>query len=179
MLYGFSLDVKERIRQAINIVDLVGEYVQLQPKGRVYVGLCPWHDDSKPSLQVDPERQTFRCWVCADGGDIFSFMMKIENVSFPEALQMLADRAGIELPKKPQKHRSRPYNTDFSSARGSKDISPDSADPQNEGEPSNEPDYSTFSGKKALYEAANWAETQYHEYFLSLPESHPARVYLN
>lgn len=179
LLYGFSLDVKERIRQAINIVDLVGEYVQLQPKGRVYVGLCPWHDDSKPSLQVDPERQTFRCWVCADGGDIFSFMMKIENVSFPEALQMLADRAGIELPKKPQKHRSRPYNTDFSSARGSKDISPDSADPQNEGEPSNEPDYSTFSGKKALYEAANWAETQYHEYFLSLPESHPARVYLN
>lgn len=187
MLYGFSLDVKERIRQSINIVDLVGEYVQLQPKGRVYVGLCPWHDDSKPSLQVDPERQTFRCWVCADGGDIFSFMMKIENVSFPEALQMLADRAGIELPKRPQKHRSRPYS-DFSSARGSQDGSSDSPDLQNAAgssstqngqNSSNEPDYSTFSGKKALYQAANWAETQYHEYFLSLPDSHPARVYLN
>ena len=178
MLYGFSLDVKERIRQSINIVDLVGEYVQLQPKGRVYVGLCPWHDDSKPSLQVDPERQTFRCWVCADGGDIFSFMMKIENVSFPEALQMLADRAGIELPKKPQKHRSRPYS-DFSSARGSQGGSSDSADSRSETNSSNEPDYSTFSGKKALFQAANWAETQYHEYFLSLPDSHPARAYLN
>ena len=178
MLYGFSLDVKERIRQAINIVDLVGEYVQLQPKGRVYVGLCPWHDDSKPSLQVDPERQTFRCWVCADGGDIFSFMMKIENVSFPEALQMLADRAGIELPKRPQKHRSRPYS-DFSSARGSQDGSSESTNSPSDANSSNEPDYSTFSGKKALFQAANWAETQYHEYFLSLPDSHPARAYLN
>jgi len=190
LLYGFSLDVKERIRQSINIVDLVGEYVQLQPKGRVYVGLCPWHDDSKPSLQVDPERQTFRCWVCADGGDIFSFMMKIENVSFPEALQMLADRAGIELPKLPRKHHSRPFNSDFSSARGSRNGSSDSENgtdspndadsthTQNGQNSSNEPDYSTFSGKKALYQAAGWAETQYHEFFKSLPDSHPARVYL-
>ena len=94
-----SLDAKEQIRQAIDIVDLVGSVVQLRRQGRNYVGLCPWHDDSRPSLQVNPERQSFKCWVCDIGGDVFSFMMKMEGVEFPEALAMLADRAGIALEK--------------------------------------------------------------------------------
>jgi DNA primase len=88
-------DLKERVKQAIDIADLVGSYVQLRREGRGYKALCPWHDDSKPSLQVNPERQSFKCWVCDIGGDVFSFMMKIENIEFREALQMLADRAGI------------------------------------------------------------------------------------
>jgi DNA primase len=94
---GSSLDVKEQVRQAIDIVDLVGSVVQLRRQGRNYVGLCPWHDDTRPSLQVNPERQSFRCWVCDIGGDVFSFMMKTEGVEFREALAMLADRAGIAL----------------------------------------------------------------------------------
>ncbi len=175
MLYGFSLDVKEQIRQTINIVDLIGEYVQLTPKGRVYVGLCPWHDDSKPSLQVDPERQTFRCWVCADGGDIFSFIMKMENVSFPEALQMLAERAGVELPKMP-KHHSRHFDGDYSSVHG---FLKKNNHGETEAEASEGADYSTFSGKKTLHEAAKWAELEYHSHFKRLPETHPARVYLS
>ena len=92
-----SFDDKERVRQAIDIVDLVGSYLQLRREGRGYKALCPWHDDTRPSLQVNPERQSFKCWVCDIGGDIFSFMMKMENVEFPEALSMLADRAGIQL----------------------------------------------------------------------------------
>ena len=92
-----SPDDKERIRQAIDIVDLVGSYTSLRRQGRNYVALCPWHDDSRPSLQVNPERQSFKCWVCDIGGDIFSFIMKMENVEFPEAVAMLAERAGIQL----------------------------------------------------------------------------------
>ncbi|HEX4129139.1 MAG TPA: DNA primase [Pirellulales bacterium] len=97
MPQAFSDDAKERVRQAVDIVDLVGDYVPLRREGRAYKALCPWHDDSRPSLQVNPERQSFRCWVCDIGGDVFSFLMKQENISFPEALQMLADRAGIQL----------------------------------------------------------------------------------
>jgi len=95
--YSSSLDAKERVRQAVDIVDLVGKHIQLRRQGRNYVGLCPWHDDSRPSLQVNPERQSFKCWVCDIGGDVFSFVMKMDGVSFPEALALLADQAGIQL----------------------------------------------------------------------------------
>ncbi len=97
MSEGASLDTKQRIKQAIDIVDLVGGYVTLRRAGRGFVALCPWHDDTRPSLQVNPERQSFKCWVCDIGGDIFSFVMKMEGVSFPEALALLADRANISL----------------------------------------------------------------------------------
>ena len=92
-----SFDSKERVKQAVDIVDLVGSHIQLRRQGRNYVGLCPWHDDTRPSLQVNPERQSFKCWVCDIGGDVFSFVMKMEGVEFREALQMLADRAGIRV----------------------------------------------------------------------------------
>ena len=94
---GASLDNKQRIKDAIDIVDLAGSYLSLRRAGRGFVALCPWHDDTRPSLQVNPERQSFKCWVCDIGGDIFSFVMKMEGVGFREALAMLADRAGISL----------------------------------------------------------------------------------
>ena len=96
-------DVKEQIRQAIDIVSLVERYLPLRRQGRGFVGLCPWHDDHRPSLQVNPQRQSFRCFVCDIGGDIFTFMMKIENIDFPEAVAMLAEMAGIPLPRSPGK----------------------------------------------------------------------------
>ncbi|MFM7078115.1 MAG: CHC2 zinc finger domain-containing protein, partial [Planctomycetaceae bacterium] len=92
-------DVKERVREATDIVDLVGSYLTLRRQGKNLVGLCPWHDDSRPSFQVSPERQTFRCWVCDLGGDVFSFLMRIEKLEFREALEQLAERAGIDLPR--------------------------------------------------------------------------------
>lgn len=97
MSFEGSADAKEQVKRAIDIVDLVGGYIQLRREGRGYKGLCPWHDDSRPSLQVNPERQSFKCWVCDIGGDIFSFTMKMEGVAFGEALAMLADRAGVTL----------------------------------------------------------------------------------
>ncbi len=90
-------DVKERVREATDIVDLVGSYMVLRRAGKAMVARCPWHDDSRPSLSVNPERQTFRCWVCDIGGDVFSFLMRMERIEFREALELLAQRAGIPL----------------------------------------------------------------------------------
>ena len=93
-------DAKEQVRQSIDIVDLTSSYMALRRQGRGYVAVCPWHDDTRPSLQINPERQSFKCWVCDIGGDIFSFLMRMEGVEFREALEMLADRAGIDLAPK-------------------------------------------------------------------------------
>ena len=107
--FDSSFDAKEQVRQAIDIVDLLGKYnLQLRRQGRGYVTHCPWHDDTRPSLQVNPERQSWKCWPCDIGGDIFSFVMKMEGVDFPEALAMLADRAGIKL-QKPSRSEPGPF----------------------------------------------------------------------
>jgi DNA primase len=90
-------DAKEQVRQAVDIVDLVGSYATLRRQGRGYVTHCPWHDDQKPSLQVNPDRQSWKCWVCDIGGDIFSWVMRAEGLEFREALEMLAERAGVNL----------------------------------------------------------------------------------
>jgi len=87
-------DVKERI----DIVGLISEYVQLTKAGKNYKGLCPFHSEKHGSFFVFPDRQTWHCFgACATGGDVFSFVMKKENVDFGEALRMLADRAGVQL----------------------------------------------------------------------------------
>ncbi len=91
------MEAKQRVKEAVDIVELIGRSIPLRTQGRLFVGLCPWHDDTRPSLQVNPERQSFKCWVCNIGGDVFTFVMKMEGVSFPEALRMLAEQAGISL----------------------------------------------------------------------------------
>ncbi|MCC9608192.1 DNA primase [Blastopirellula sp. JC732] len=92
-------DSREQVRQASDIADVLGGYLPLTRQGRIYVALCPWHNDSRPSLQVNPERQSWRCWVCGIGGDVFSFVMRREGIDFREALELLADRANISLSK--------------------------------------------------------------------------------
>ena len=89
-------DLKDRVKQQTDLVQLVGQSVRLERRGRMFLGLCPWHNDGRPSLQVQPERQTWKCWVCNIGGDCFSFMMKREGVDFPEALTLLAEKAGLK-----------------------------------------------------------------------------------
>ncbi len=101
MSFSAAHDIKEQIRGAVDIVELVGSYLELRRQGRIYVALCPWHDDSRPSLQVNPERQSWKCWVCNVGGDVFSFVMQREGVEFREALTILAERAGIALTQRP------------------------------------------------------------------------------
>ncbi|MFN9712891.1 MAG: DNA primase [Planctomycetota bacterium] len=97
MAVAFDNDTRERVRLAIPIVDLIGSYVDVRRQGRGFVARCPFHDDRRPSLQINPERQTWKCFVCDIGGDAFSFVMQKEGVTFPEALRLLADRAGIVI----------------------------------------------------------------------------------
>ncbi len=101
MSFGPANDAKEQVRQSIDIVDLVGGYIQLRRQGRNFVGICPWHDDSRPSLNVNPQRQSWKCWVCDVGGDVFSFVMKAEGLEFREALELLAEKAGVSLRPQP------------------------------------------------------------------------------
>jgi DNA primase len=94
-------DFKEQVRSRTDLLSLVGESVALRPQrgGRDYVGLCPFHEDHNPSMHVYTDRQSFRCWVCDAGGDCFSFVMLRDRVEFREALELLANRAGLEMPK--------------------------------------------------------------------------------
>ncbi len=98
----FPGDFKEQVRSQTDIVSLIGESLTLQPQrgGLEYAALCPFHDDSNPSMKVYPDRQSYRCWVCNEGGDVFTWVMKRENIEFREALESLAERAHIELPKR-------------------------------------------------------------------------------
>lgn len=98
---GAWSDFKELVRTRTDIVQLVGERVALQSRrgGRELVGLCPFHDDHDPSLRVDSERQSYKCWACGEGGDCFAFVQKIENVGFRDALELLATRANLEMPR--------------------------------------------------------------------------------
>lgn len=105
-------DVKDRIRQMIDIVELIGEQIPLRRQGRAFVGLCPWHNDTRPSLQVDPERQTFTCWVCDVRGDCFEFVKRREGVDFAEAKRMLAERAGLPLASTTPQRRTQPGSPD-------------------------------------------------------------------
>ena len=92
-------EIIEEVRNQNDIVDVISEYVKLQKKGANYFGLCPFHNEKSPSFSVSPGKQMYYCFGCGEGGNVISFVMKYENYSFIEAVQMLAFRAGIELPQ--------------------------------------------------------------------------------
>ena len=95
----YSEDIIEQVRTENDIVDVIGDYVKLQKKGSSYFGLCPFHNEKSPSFSVSPHKQMYYCFGCGEGGNVISFLMKYENYTFIEAMEVLADRAGIELPK--------------------------------------------------------------------------------
>lgn len=92
-------EVVEEVRMKNDIVDVISGYVKLQKKGSNYFGLCPFHNEKSPSFSVSPSKQMYYCFGCGAGGNVITFVMEYENYSFMEALQMLADRAGVTLPK--------------------------------------------------------------------------------
>lgn len=100
MSTGLDQEFKERVRAATDIVALIGESHSLQARrgGREFVCLCPFHNDTNPSLTVSPERQSYKCWSCLEGGDCFSWVMKQDGLDFFGALKLLAERAGLEMP---------------------------------------------------------------------------------
>jgi DNA primase len=150
---ALSDDFKELVRSRTDIVQLVGERVALQSRrgGRELVGLCPFHEDHDPSLRVDAERQSYKCWACGEGGDCFAFVQKIENVEFRDALELLATRAGLEMPR---------YG------RGADGTNPDGA--YAGGKPT----------RKELFDALAWAEGEYHSCLRTSQEGDAGRAYL-
>lgn len=95
----FSDELIEEVRSRNDIVDVIGGYVRLQKKGSTYFGLCPFHNEKTGSFSVSPNKQMYYCFGCGAGGNVFTFLMQYENFTFGEAMEALADRAGIELPK--------------------------------------------------------------------------------
>ncbi len=99
MLNDFST-FKEEVKSRIDIVDVVGEFIELKKRGSNYVGSCPFHNETKPSFSVNRERQFYHCFGCGKGGDIIGFLMDITGMSFMEALVQLAERVGLKIPEK-------------------------------------------------------------------------------
>ena len=94
----YNDEIINEVRNSNNILDVVSQYVVLKRSGRSYSGLCPFHREKSPSFFVSPDKQIFHCFGCGEGGDVFGFIRKIENVTFKEAVEQLAERAHITLP---------------------------------------------------------------------------------
>lgn len=95
----YSEEIIEEIREKTDIVDLIQQYVPLKKKGSSFFGLCPFHNEKTPSFSVSREKQMYYCFGCGAGGNVYTFLQNYENISFPEAVKELADRASIQLPK--------------------------------------------------------------------------------
>ena len=95
----YSDEILEQVKSRNDIVDVISQYIALKRSGRNYFGVCPFHNEKTPSLSVSPDRQIFKCFGCGVGGNVFQFVSKIENLSFGETVELLAERASIELPK--------------------------------------------------------------------------------
>ncbi|MEK7244342.1 MAG: CHC2 zinc finger domain-containing protein, partial [Thermodesulfobacteriota bacterium] len=108
---GSIPDYKEEIRRRTDIVSLVGEYVILRKAGRNYLGLCPFHQEKTPSFNVSPDKQIFYCYGCSEGGDAFSFLMKLNHLTFPEAVRQLAGKVGVVIPDRPLSREERERST--------------------------------------------------------------------
>jgi DNA primase len=87
----------DRIKDTADIVDVIQDFVGLRKKGINYVGICPFHDDTSPSMYVSPSKQIFNCFACGTGGDAIKFVMEYEKISYPEALRYLARKYGIDI----------------------------------------------------------------------------------
>lgn len=103
----YSDELIEEVRSANNIVDVVSQYVHLQKKGNTYFGLCPFHNEKTASFSVSPNKQMYYCFGCGAGGNVFTFLMEYESFTFKEAMENLAERAGIALPQAEQSMEER------------------------------------------------------------------------
>src|SRR5213080_1114791 len=97
---GYSPTLLDEIRTGVDIVELVGRFVNLRKAGVNYKGLCPFHAEKTPSFTVNPKRGIFHCFGCGAGGDAFGFLMRHDRLGFPEAVRALGERVGVELPTK-------------------------------------------------------------------------------
>jgi len=97
-LARYSDEFINEVKENVDIVDLVSDYLELKKTGNRYKGLCPFHSEKTPSFFVNPDNNFYHCFGCGAGGDTINFVMEIENLTFVESLKMLAERTGMELP---------------------------------------------------------------------------------
>ena len=101
----YSEEELSQLRAKADIVDVISHYVQVQKKGRAYRAVCPFHDDHDPSMNINPDMQIYKCFVCGAGGNVFGFVQNYEKVSFPEAVEKVADLVGFTLSERPRQSR--------------------------------------------------------------------------
>lgn len=101
--------ITAQVKEASDIVAVISTYLTVLPNGPGFKALCPFHNDSRPSLQIDPKWQNFRCWACDKRGDVFTFVQEMEKISFPQAVELLANRAGINLESNEQTDNRRQH----------------------------------------------------------------------
>ena len=94
----YSDEILDDVKSSNDIVDVISQYISLKRSGRNYFGLCPFHNEKSPSFSVSPDKQIFHCFGCGVGGNIITFISKIEGIGFKEAIEVLAERANIKLP---------------------------------------------------------------------------------
>lgn len=111
MLY--SDEVIEEVRSRNDVVDVISSYVGLKKKGSSHFGLCPFHSEKSPSFSVSQEKQMYYCFGCGAGGNVFTFIMEYENFTFPEAIKMLAERTGVELPQQYEMSKEAKKEADY------------------------------------------------------------------
>ena len=146
-----SDDIIDRIKSRADIVDVIGEYVELHQRGRDFWGCCPFHHEKTPSFKVNQERGLFYCFGCKKSGNIFHFVQEMENTDFPGALRWLADKYGIEMPEREWHGRDGADSAQAQERRRFRE-----------------------QGLQLLAAAADF----YHDYLLKAPEAEAARVYL-
>ncbi|MFW6238601.1 MAG: DNA primase, partial [Halanaerobiales bacterium] len=100
-----SRDFSQKVKRSVDIVEVVSDYVNLKKVGKNYQALCPFHQENTPSFTVNPENQFYYCFGCGAGGDVYDFLMEIENITFFESLKILAGRVGLEIPNQSRKSR--------------------------------------------------------------------------
>ena len=103
----YSDDILNEIKENNDIVEVISQYVHLKRSGRNYFGICPFHNEKSPSLSVSPDKQIFHCFGCGIGGNVITFISKIEGIGFKEAIENLAERANISLPTNTSQEDSR------------------------------------------------------------------------
>ena len=94
----YSDEILDEVKSSNDIVDVISQYISLKRSGRNYFGLCPFHNEKSPSFSVSPDKQIFHCFGCGVGGNVISFISKIEGIGFKESIEVLAERANIKLP---------------------------------------------------------------------------------
>ena len=100
------VELTKQIKAASDIVAVVSSYLSVKPAGSIFKALCPFHNDSRPSLDIDPKRQRYKCWSCGAHGDAFAFVQHMEKVGFTEARAILATRAGIKIDERRSRRKT-------------------------------------------------------------------------